>query len=212
MNGRVTRLQQAFMARPRRERWLLVAAVWALLAWLGLLLFEQTLQAGGRGLQAEQQRLQRELGEQGELSDQLNRRIQELNANDARQQIERLNRQLSRLNENVEQRMRTLVGPEQMAALLLSVLEQGEGLTLMGLVNQPPQPVDTGEGATLYRHGLSLQLRGSYLDLLDYVQRLERLSGRIFWQSLSFELDRHPDGDIRLDFFTISQHRELLRG
>lgn len=32
MNGRVTRLQQAFMARPRRERWLLVAAVWALLA------------------------------------------------------------------------------------------------------------------------------------------------------------------------------------
>lgn len=214
MKQRLTLLNDRFMARPRRERWLLVVAGWALVAWLGLSLFEQTLLAGSARLQAEQQRLERELAGQQGLTNELNQRISELIANDQRPRIERLNRQLSRLNENVDQRMRTLVGPEQMAGLLLSVLDQGSGLTLLGLTNLPAEPMaqSPDEGQRLYRHGLALELSGSYLQLLDYARRLERLNGRIFWQSLSFELGQYPNGHIRLEFFTISQHKELIRG
>ncbi|WMC12303.1 MSHA biogenesis protein MshJ [Oceanimonas pelagia] len=214
MKQRLALLNERFMARPKRERWLLVAAGWALAVWLGLTLFEQTVQASATALQAEQQRLQRELDGQEGLVEEINRRIAELKANDQGPRIARLNRQLSRLNENVDQRMRTLVGPEQMAGLLLSVLDQGSGLTLQGLVNLPAEPMAQGQDGDqrLYRHGLALELSGSYLQLLDYVKRLESLHGRIFWQSLSFELEQYPTGHIRLEFFTISQHKELIRG
>ncbi|MBM7454767.1 MSHA biogenesis protein MshJ [Oceanisphaera litoralis] len=205
--------QKRFAALSVRERWLVLGAGWALLAWLGLLLYESTLQAGVIRLQQEQQGLHRQLAEQQQLRDELTQGIARLSNNDREQQLARLNRRLSRLNENLEQRMCTLVSPEQMSALLLTILEQSQGLELRELSNRPPQRL-TGpdHGESLYRHDLSLHLTGSYMALLDYVQRLEQLSGRIFWRGLEFELEHYPEASIRLDFFTISQDRELLRG
>ncbi|WP_298716494.1 MSHA biogenesis protein MshJ [uncultured Oceanisphaera sp.] len=205
--------QERFDALSRRERWLVLGVSWALLAWLGLLLYESTLQAGVIRLQQEQLGLQRQLAEQQQLRDELAQGISRLSNNDSEQQLARLNRRLSKLNENVDQRMRTLVGPEQMAGLLLTILEQSQGLELRELSNRPPQRLNGAENTEpLYRHDLSLHLTGSYLALLDYVQRLEQLSGRVFWRGLEFELEQYPDAIIRLDFFTISQHKELLRG
>lgn len=205
--------QERFDALSRRERWLVLGACWALLAWLGLLLYESTLQAGVIRLQQEQQGLHRQLAEQQQLRDELTQGIARLSNNDNERQLARLNRRLSKLNENVDQRMRTLVGPEQMAGLLLTMLEQSQGLELRELSNQPPQQLNGAENTEpLYRHDLSLHLTGSYLALLDYVQRLEQLSGRVFWRGLEFELEQYPEAVIRLDFFTISQHKELLRG
>lgn len=214
MKQRLEQLNSGFMARPRRERGLLIAAGWALAGWLGLVLFEQSVQATGEQLQAEHRRLEKQLIGQQELINEFYRRVDELKANDQGPRIERLNRQLSRLNSNVDQRMRSLVGPEQMAGLLLSVLEQGSGLTLLGLTNLPAEEMAQSRegGQRLYRHGLALELSGSYLQLLDYARRLESLSGRIFWNSLSFELEAYPTGHIRLEFFTISQNKELIRG
>ncbi|OIN14008.1 type 4a pilus biogenesis protein PilO [Oceanisphaera psychrotolerans] len=202
-----------FMALSGRERWLILAASWALVIWLCLSVYEATLQAGVLRLEQERQGLNRQLDQQQQLRDELTQAIARLSNNDRNQQLERLNRRLNRLNENVDQRMRTLVGPEQMSALLLTILEQGQGLELRELSNQPPKLMSRDEGEEkLYRHDLSLHLSGSYMALLDYVQRLEQLSGRIFWRGLQFELEQYPEAIIRLDFFTISQHKELLRG
>ncbi|PSJ47758.1 MSHA biogenesis protein MshJ [Zobellella endophytica] len=212
MSQWINRLERAFMARTGRERWLLLCAGWALLAWLLLLVYEQTVQHHYQARMAEQRQVRQTLDGQQARRLELEQGIARLSGTDHRRQLERLNRRLASLNETVENRMRTLVGPEQMAALLLSVLEQQGGLELRQMTSQPPQAVTVNEGETLYRHGLSLQLGGSYMQLLDYVQRLERLSGRIFWHRLEFELEQYPRGVIRLDFFTISQHKELLRG
>lgn len=212
MKGWKERAGAWFMARPQRERWLLLVVGWATLAWSGLELYERTLAPRSALLSQQQQQLHRTLAEQQSQREELNQGIARLSANNEQQRIERLNQRLSRLNENVEQRMRTLVGPEQMAALLLSVLEQSDGLELIQLSNQPPRLLDGGDNELLYRHDLSLHLVGGYMQLLDYIERLERLSGRIFWHGLEFELEQYPNGAIRLDFFTISQHKELLRG
>lgn len=214
MKARLKQLHDAYMARNRRERWLLAVVLWALTAWAGLALYEQTLAATGQQLQAQQQQLERQINEQQGLEQEFNQRISELKANDQRARVARLSRQLNQINANVDARMRTLVGPEQMPALLLSVLDQQTGLTLTGLTNLPAEPINPAQegGDILYRHALALELSGSYLQLLDYAKQLESLSGRIFWQSLSFELQQHPTGLIRLEFFTISQHKELIRG
>ncbi|GAA3530694.1 MSHA biogenesis protein MshJ [Zobellella aerophila] len=205
-------LNRLFMARNRRERWLLLGAGWALLAWLGLLLFEATVLARQRQLVADNQQLSRTIAERQQQGEALKARIAGLSNTDQKQQIERLNRRLARLDNSVQGRLQSLVGPEQMAELLLAVLEQDSGLQLVQLQNRPAQAITTQGGNTLYRHGISLQLTGSYVQLLDYVRRLELLQGKLFWQSLGFELEQYPVARIRLDFFTLSEHKELLRG
>lgn len=205
--------QQHFIALSQRERWLVLGASWALLAWLGLLLYESSAQASVARLSQEQAALHAQLSQQQQIGDEFRAGIAKLSNNGHDQQLARLNQRLSQLNENVEQRMRTLVEPDQMSALLLTMLEQSKGLTLIELSNQAPQRLNSEDDSEpLYRHDLSLLLSGSYMSLLDYVQQLERLSGRIFWRGLEFEIEEYPDASIRLDFFTISQHKELLRG
>lgn len=209
----ISDLYSRFIALSQRERWLVLAASWALIAWLGLVLYESTLQASVAQQTQEQQALTRQLAEQEQIKAELTQGIAQLSNDDNAQQLARLNRRLSQLNENVDQRMSTLVEPQQMSGLLLTMLEQSTGLELLELSNQAPQQLNSEAGsATLYRHDLSLLLSGSYMALLDYVKQLEQLSGRIFWRGLEFELEEYPQAIIRLDFFTISQHKELLRG
>lgn len=218
-------LHSRFIALSQRERWLVLGACWALVAWLGLVLYESTLEASVEQYQTEQQALTRQLAEQEQIKAEMSQGIAKLSNNDNAQQLARLNRRLSQLNDNVDERMRTLVEPEQMSGLLLTMLEQSKGLELLELSNQPPQRLNpstsTNENSQqsdqeysepLYRHDISLLLSGSYMELLDYVKQLEQLSGRIFWRGLEFELEEYPQAIIRLDFFTISQHKELLRG
>ncbi|MGO1618092.1 MAG: MSHA biogenesis protein MshJ [Oceanisphaera sp.] len=218
-------LQSRFIGLSARERWLVLGACWALLAWLGLLLYESTLQASVEQQKQAQQSLARQMSEQKQLSAELTQAIAKLSNNGQEQQLARLNQRLSQLNENVDERMRTLVEPDQMSGLLLTMLEKSDGLALLELGNQPPELLNASALAeaaessdtasysqALYRHNLSLQLSGSYMALLDYVEQLEQLSGRIFWQGLEFEIEEYPQAIIRLNFFTISQHKELLRG
>lgn len=205
--------QRWFTALSQRERWLVLIASWALLAWGGLLLYQAIVQTPMAQLQQRQQQLTTQLAEQAQLSGELNLAIAKRSPKDGQTKQAQLTERLNRININVNEKMRTLVEPNQMSGLLLSILEQSQGLELLELSNEAPLEL-TSEDDThaLYQHNLSLVLSGSYLSLLDYVQQLELLSGRIFWRGLEFELEIHPNATIRLDFFTISQHKELLRG
>lgn len=202
-----------FNGLSQRERWLVLGASWALMAWLGLLLYDASIAARVSEQQRRQMQLTTQLNEQAELRRELNQGIAQAQADSQAERLAKLNERLQQLNDNVDDKMRTLVEPEQMSALLLSMLEQNQGLELLELSNEAPQLLTPAEEAhRLYQHNLSLVLSGSYLSLLEYVAKLEKLSGRIFWRGLEFELDVHPKATIRLDFFTISQHQELLRG
>ncbi|ART79239.1 hypothetical protein [Oceanisphaera avium] len=213
LNPTLAKGQQWFIALSQRERWLVLAAGWALLVWFGLLLYDATLGAKVEAQQAHQQQLNSQLNEQAQLRAELNEGLLQAKNDSQHAKLAQLNQQLQELNAHVDDKMRTLVEPEQMSSLLLSMLEQNQGLELLELSNEAPVLLTAEEESEhLYQHNLSLVLSGSYLSLLEYVARLEKLSGRIFWRGLEFELETHPNATIRLDFFTISQHRELLRG
>lgn len=208
-------LENSFLARSNRERWLILVVIWTLVAYMGLLLYESTLGAALEDLTSKHQSQLTKIEEQQQQVLELNNSIALL-SREEREQNERrvrLESRLSDFNQQVDSRMRTLVSPTQMSTLLLSILEQSNNLTLIELSNLSPHLLtDADDPEPLYRHGLNLTLSGSYLALLKYVELLEKLSGRIFWQGLEFELEEHPNAIIRLQFFTISQEKELLRG
>lgn len=208
-------LENSFLAKSNRERWLMLGVVWALVAWLGMLVYESTLQAAVLDVEQQKASIERKLSEQETQGLELNNSIALLTRQEREHeaQLAQLHKRLSGLTSQVNERMRTLVSPDQMSGLLLAMLEQSKGLDLLELSNQSPslltQPDDEDP---LYRHDLSLSLSGSYLSLLTYVDLLEQLSGQIFWHGLELEIEEHPTAIIRLDFFTISQEKELLRG
>ena len=121
-----------------------------------------------------------------------------------------------------------LVPPERIAPLLESILRANGRLKLVSLKTlpvttlndaapQPAAPVAPAAPAAaavtppvvkspdlLYRHGVELTVRGSYLDMVDYMQALETLPTQLFWGKAQLEADEYPDVRLTLTLYTLS--------
>jgi MSHA biogenesis protein MshJ len=95
----------------------------------------------------------------------------------------------------------------RLPALLQDLLGQGRGLKLEVLRVLPGAQV---EGASqLYRHGVEMTLTGSYLDLLQYLSRLEALPVRLLWGPGELQVDQYPTVRLRLQVYTLGAQRSL---
>lgn len=113
-----------------------------------------------------------------------------------------------------------LVDPDQMRLVVEDLIKRQSDLELVRTQNMPAiplleveEPVDGEAESTdpnLYLHGLTLELEGSYLDLLAYLQSIEELPWRIFFGRLNLETIEHPRLKISIELNTLSLEEEWL--
>lgn len=152
------------------------------------------------------------------------RRVQEMITTEAsdpnlqlHQEQEQLQKSLVILDERLAERTANVVEPDEMAVLLEAVLERQQDLRLISMESLGAQPVFAGDdeegvdsSAGIFRHGLEMQLEGSYLDLLDYVRALEALDSNFFWEALEIETIDYPKNRIRLRVYTLSLSEDWI--
>lgn len=116
-----------------------------------------------------------------------------------------------------------LLTPEQMKAVLQSLLRAQQGLSLTGMqsFSEPvqlsaPPTASAAAAATdsvtelptvLYRHGLVLQLEGGFFDLLLYLQAVQSSGWKLNWDSLDYRVGEAGPAraKISLKLFTLSR-------
>lgn len=126
-----------------------------------------------------------------------------------------LGSQIQTLDARIGEHTVTLVPPPQMAEMLEEVLSQDASLRLVRLVNLGAEPVlESEEGevaaAGLYRHRFELELQGSYLATLGYLQALEGLRWKFFWEGLDYTVEDHPDGRAVIRAYTLSSQEGFV--
>ena len=130
--------------------------------------------------------------------------------------IARLNAQNARLDLEIEAMSGKLVQPADMAVVLSRVMSQQGGVTLLSMQNRPPESLffrtgNNDAGAlVIYKHGLDLTLKGSYLDVLKYLAEIETLGVRFFWERVEYKAVAYPEGEITIQVFTLSTQEQLL--
>lgn len=65
--------------------------------------------------------------------------------------------------------------------------------------NEPP----VAKGP-LFRHGVQMVLEGSYLDLLDYLTRMEQLPSQLYWGNMQLQVVRYPKVELTIEIYTVS--------
>ena len=83
------------------------------------------------------------------------------------------------------------VAPNRLPDLLRSLLGSGRAVTLESLRTLPAYP-RAGRIAELYRHGLEMTLRGSYLDLTAVPNGLEKMPARLLWGPVELQVEQYP--------------------
>jgi MSHA biogenesis protein MshJ len=193
-------------ARTRRERVLGAVAAFALVA----AAVELAALAPQR---AEKARLQRDILASRMQLDRMRGTAAELGAQHAPAAArEALAARRARAQAAIERTQAGLVAPQDMALQLQAILARHPQLRVTGMQSAPPKSIEAAAGAapTLYEHGLRIDVEGRYLDLLAYLEALERAPHRIYWRSLDMKADTGVPVT-RIELFTLAKEPVWLR-
>ena len=59
----------------------------------------------------------------------------------------------------------------------------------------------------IYKQYVSLQLKGNYFQILNYLKRLEATRWRFYWEALFYQVSGHPDALVEIRVYSLSLER-----
>ncbi len=222
-----------FEKKTPRERLLMLAAVAALLYFVvdaSVLTPQQKtlrqLQARIDTRQTEMQRIDRQVAE-------LSARLARQNSTERQAELEELMRIIAEADALLSEDDGSSL---KLSAMLDAMLRTTPGLKLMSLKTLPVvpllprpsngpkaadgsdlkpappivaggQPVPEPPPVAVHQHGVEIVIRGNYLALLPYMEKLRRYPKRLFWTSASLEVVKHPDSVLHLTITTLSEQK-----
>lgn len=163
-------------------------------------------------LNAERDRLQQQLNQKHQETQALELQVQALVGTgehpDAakRKKLEALQENLKTMDAELARVTSGLVTPKEMARLIEQMLLKNRGLQVMRVESVPATPLQEGgsSGATVYKHGMHVEIKGGYLDILRYLKSLEALPWKVFWGKVSLKTEKYPDSRVSLLIYTLS--------
>lgn len=130
-----------------------------------------------------------------------------------RTRIASLRRRIDEINATLGNHAAELIDPAEMAQVLDGVLKEQSRLTLVRIRNTTPDSMSADEGpeaVTFYRHGLEIEVEGSYAACLEYLNAIEALPWRLYWQVLELDVIDYPRNRIRIEVSTLSLDEEWI--
>lgn len=215
-------------AMSLRERALVFAAVvFLLLSLINILLLDPMF--------ARQKLLRNQISQQQEAMSQVQMQIAALlqenspgSTSPQRVQINRLRQEMAEGSAYLQSNRERLVLPQKMAEHLRQLLNKNNRLQLVSLQTLPVTPLleqaNAGRAGArpaatpallqdkqVFKHGVQLTLRGSYLDLLQYLTALEKLPQQMFWAKAQFSVVEYPTSELTLILYTLSLDKAWLQ-
>lgn len=151
----------------------------------------------------------------------------------ARARLAATREESARLSESLRAMQQGLVPPERVAPLLETILRANGRLKMVSVRTLPVEPLsgigaghDAGDGNAmppaanvkpsgkrelLFRHGVELTVRGSYLDMVDYMTALEALPTQLFWGKAQLEVEEYPSVRLTLTLYTLSLDEKWMK-
>lgn len=141
----------------------------------------------------------------------------------------RLAAQIASVDRQLRAKMHGLIPPGQMAKVLEQVLTRKTDLRLYRVQSLPARPLlaltakatQTGKPGTakvaathkavgVYRHGLVMEFRGSYLSTLDYLLALKKLPWQFYWDSVDLDVQKYPESRVVITVHTLSLKKDWI--
>ncbi|MCP5045135.1 MAG: type II secretion system protein M [bacterium] len=132
-----------------------------------------------------------------------------------------LRRQIEVLNTKIEERTSSMIPPGEVTRMIEALLAEESGLTLVKLTSlenrEEPHRSDAAQpeaepqtNPEFYRHGFLLELEGSYLATLHYLEAVESLSWDLSWDRIVYEVIEYPRARISIELHTLSDEENWI--
>lgn len=164
----------------------------------------------------EKDRLQQQVNQKRQEVESLESRIQSMatgrdEADTAKQRkIAALQENLRTMDSELVHVTAGLVSPKEMARLIEQMLLRNRGLQVMKVESIPAMPLLEGvegvkaDGTMIFKHGMQIEIKGGYMDILSYLKSLENLPWKVFWGKVTLKAEKYPNSRVSLLIYTLS--------
>ncbi|MBT8143588.1 MAG: hypothetical protein KJO55_02745 [Gammaproteobacteria bacterium] len=205
-------LVNRFASLQRRERVVVWVAGLVAIAMAWYFLFAEQTLARDKRLGSQAQSLEQQLaGFESQL--QLYREQTASGTDQVTARLNEVRQRSAAVQSQIDDYAAELISPTEMARLLERVLARRATLELRHLANHGAEdllPGDVPGEQRLYRHRFEMELEGPYLEVLAYLEDLEGLPWRLYWQAIEIETDKYPRNRVRIEVATLSLHEEWI--
>ncbi len=224
------KLAALFNARAIRERVLIAGLIMAVIINGWLMLVYDPLAAKNERLQSQLLALQKQIESVDKQYAVLNTAKRVDPDRELKQRIRVAKQHIAKLDAELAQKMKGLIKPTQMAAILEQVLTENTSMRFERIQSLQVEPllVSTNDNkektvtapannATnvavksasnteigVYRHGIEMEFSGSYLETLDYLKQLQQLPWNFYWDDVLFDVLAYPRSRIIIRVHTLS--------
>jgi MSHA biogenesis protein MshJ len=104
-----------------------------------------------------------------------------------------------------------LISSQQINDILQDLLTLRYNLTLLTLKNLPPKEIALpNTKLKIFEHGVTIKFQGNYFSTTNYLQAIENLGWRIFWDKLEYKVVKYPTAEITLQIHTLSNQKDWI--
>ena len=209
---------KAVNARKQEERVVLLLVFFAVLGYGAFVLLIEPLQLLRMEMARRITVSNTQIVEQSNLQNDINANFNKDPDSFAKQRQDELRRDIVAADAELELLYGQLIDPREMSLMLTSILQRDTTLELISLSNKPSEllltaapdsdaAADTHAGIELFRHGMQMVFEGNYLDTVRYLQSLEGLQSKLFWERMEYSVSAYPKARITLEIYTLSTQR-----
>jgi len=214
-------LARRFDGLQPRERAMVFAAGVVIIAGLGFVLAIDGALAKHKVLAANADKERIDLAQLQKQNADLSRLLTQDPDAEGLKHVDDLRRQLGGYDNELRSVQQGLVPPRQMVKVLEDMLNRNSHVRLVKLRTLPVAALVEPAGGTaakspapvknlVYKHGIELTVEGSYLDLLEYQSRLEKLPWRMFFARTSVNSVDYPKVLMTVTLYTLSLEEAWL--
>lgn len=111
--------------------------------------------------------------------------------------------------------------PKQVGNVLRQLIGATPGVSLVSLKTLPVVPIidpktmgsaKDAPAKSVYRRGIEVTIKGSYLTLLPYLEKLQTMQTQVLWSQADLRVSRYPEATLTLTIFTLSTQPEASIG
>ncbi len=146
---------------------------------------------------------------------------------ETQQNIEQLNVQLTKIDNELSLLNSNLISPNQMRTALIKLLALEPGVSLLSfelmeaepLIKSEPTLIPTivgnqadnkASGLNFYKHIMKIKLSGQYFQLRNYLAQLEQLNWTFFWQDFHLQVKDYPLNEVDITIYSLGAEKEFV--
>lgn len=128
------------------------------------------------------------------------------------QKLAQLQQDIANTDQILANKMQGFVSATQMAALIEQVLKKSQKLTLISMASLSAKPLIIDKETGYYIHPIRLVFEGKYFDTLNFLEKIESLTVKYYWQDITYQVLKYPIARTKIQLFTIGKSETFIGG